>query len=48
MREHGGEGLEGRSEVWRCFGVEWLRDGEDEQMPEIEAMIGNEMNENKG
>ena len=33
------KGLEGRSGVWRRFGVEWLRDGEDEQMPEIATMI---------
>jgi len=39
----GWEGNEGRG-VRRRFGVEWfwcLRVGEDEQMPEIEAM-GNE------
>ena len=40
MRERGGEGLEGSSGVRRRVRVEWLREGEDEQRPKIEAMIG--------
>lgn len=47
-RERGGKGLgleeeSEESEGRRRIGEEWfLREGEDEQMPEIEAMMGNE------